>query len=220
MEKTGIQKASFWLIVILLIAAGIFSYGLRYLEVQPDRQADFSQIPMQAAGWQAEEIFFSESAYEILKATLSTMRAYRSQEQLAPVLFIGYFKDQKYGSQIHSPRHCLPGSGWGILTHRRTTLSLGAQRLPINYLIIGDRNNRQLMYYWFETRTGKITSEFALKFNLFLNALLLKPTDAAFIRLTINLPAGHAPREGEEILQRFLSEFYESIENSLPFNSR
>jgi EpsI family protein len=86
-------------------------------------------------------------------------------------------------------------------------------------VIIGAKESRQLMYYWFETRSGTITSEFALKFNLFLNALFMKPTDAAFIRLTVDIPPGGSIKTGEEVLHKFLTDFLTPIENSLPFNS-
>ena len=219
MEKTGIQKTGFRIILALLILTGALSYTLRYIKVEPDSMPDFSLIPMSKAGWTAEEFQFPLSTLEILKATETTMRVYLSDLPTAPALFIGYFEDQKYGSQIHSPRHCLPGSGWGILSHTQRDIDIDGVSLPINHVVIGNKDNLQLMYYWFETRSGKITGEFSLKFNLFLNALMMKPTDAAFIRLTVNLPPGWTIKQGEEILESYLSDFFQDIENSLPFNS-
>ncbi|MEJ2307119.1 MAG: EpsI family protein, partial [candidate division WOR-3 bacterium] len=181
MEKARIQASGFGLIAALLILTGALTYTLRYIRVQPDTIADFSAIPMHDRNWSGEEILFSDETYAILKATKSTMIAYKSEEEPGPGLFIAYFQDQKYGAQIHSPRHCLPGSGWGILKHTHEKIQVNGKTLPINRVLIGARENRQLMYYWFVTRTGIITSEFGLKFNLFMNALFLKPTDAAFV---------------------------------------
>ena len=59
MEKTGIQKTGFRLIIILLVIAGALTYTLRYLKVEPDRMADFKAIPMSQGEWRSEEIFFS-----------------------------------------------------------------------------------------------------------------------------------------------------------------
>jgi EpsI family protein len=219
MEKARIQASGLGLILVLLLVSGALAYTLRYMKVEPDRMADFERLPMENGKWKAEEMIFSEMTYEILKATKTTMRAYDSGEELIPVLFIGYFEDQKYGSQIHSPRHCLPGSGWGIMSHRQEKIEINGRILPINRVIIGARDNRQLMYYWFETRSGTLTSEFALKFNLFLNALFMRPTDAAFVRLTVNIPQGAPQKTAEDVLHDFLSDFLEPIENSLPFNS-
>ncbi len=217
MEKAGIQKSAFAVIVALLILTGSAAYALRYMNVEPDELADFDKIPQNLNGWEAEEVFFSEATYDILKATETTTRIYHSDHELLPVLFIGYFKDQKYGSQIHSPRHCLPGSGWGILSHTQREIEVNGRTIPINYVLIGSRNQLQLMYYWFETRSGTITNEFGLKFNLFMNALFMKPTDAAFLRLTVNLPNENSIRQGEQILMSFLEDFLPAIEKSLPF---
>ncbi|HER00310.1 MAG TPA: EpsI family protein [candidate division Zixibacteria bacterium] len=219
MEKARIQAYGFGLILVLLLVSGALAYTLRYMKVEPDRMAEFEHIPLQKDRWRGEQILFSDVTYEILKADETTMRTYSSGDELIPVLFIGYFKDQKYGSQIHSPRHCLPGSGWGILSHRREKIEVNGRVLPVNHVIIGAKENRQLMYYWFETRSGTITGEFELKLNLFLNALLMRPTDAAFIRLTVNIPPGAPVKTGEEVLHEFLSDFLTPIENSLPFGS-
>jgi len=220
MEKTGIQKTGFRIIIILLIIAGGFSYLLRFTTVKPDKLAEFEQIPHETEEWQGEEILFSATTYEILKATSTTLRTYSGPDNSAVSLFIGYFEDQKYGSQIHSPRHCLPGGGWGILAHLAKEIEINSRDIPINWLIIGDRDLRQLMYYWFETRSGYIRNEFALKFDLVKNALLMRPTDAAFVRLTVAVPPGRDLSYGDEILKDFLEEFYPEIENSLPFKSR
>ena len=220
MEKTGIQKTGFRLIIALLLITGALTYTLRYIKVEPESYPDFSKIPMSKNGWTAEEYTFSQATMDILKATETTMRGYVTDLPTAPGLFIGYFEDQKYGSQIHSPRHCLPGSGWGILSHTKRDLNIDGTILPINHVIIGNKDNMQLMYYWFETRSGKITGEFGLKFNLFMNALMMKPTDAAFIRLTLNLPPGWTIKQGEDVLNRFLNDFFPDIENSLPFNTQ
>ncbi len=219
MEKARIQASGIGLIIALLILTGALTYTLRYIRVQPDTIADFSEIPKRDGTWSGEEILFSEETYAIMKATKSIMIAYKSEDQPGPGLFIAYFQDQKYGAQIHSPRHCLPGSGWGILRHTREKIQINGQALPVNRVLIGARENRQLMYYWFVTRTGVITSEFGLKFNLFLNALFLKPTDAAFVRLTVSLPPGVSEKVGEEELQTFLGDFIMPIEKSLPFGS-
>jgi EpsI family protein len=217
MEKARIQTSGFGLILALLILTGALTYTLRYIRVQPDNTADFSSLPLQKGSWEGEEVLFSDVTYDILKATKTRMISYKLEEEPGPNFFIAYFQDQKYGSQIHSPRHCLPGSGWGILKHTHEKIQVNGKMVPINRVLIGSRENRQLMYYWFVTRTGVITSEFGLKFNLFMNALFLKPTDAAFVRLTVNLPPGSSERTGEEKLDKFLQDFITPIENSLPF---
>jgi len=75
-----------------------------------------------------------------------------------------------------------------------------------------------VVYYWFRTRSGELTSEYGLKFDLVFNSLRLKPTDAALIRLTTQVPRGEEA-VADQTLNDFLSVFYDRIENSLPFKT-
>ena len=81
-------------------------------------------------------------------------------------LFIAYFRDQKYGSQIHSPRHCLPGGGWVVAGLERVPFDLGVRKITVNRMTIAHKAEVDQMFYWFHTRSGDLTSEYALKFDL------------------------------------------------------
>ncbi len=206
----------YYLIIALLVVAGAISYTLRYVSVQPEHQSDFSVIPLEKDGWEGRELPLADWTLDVLKATDNTSRQYIAGDELFTSLFIGYFKDQKYGSQIHSPRHCLPGGGWGILSLEPIELDIDGERLSVNRVLIGDDRQRQIVYYWYRTRSGELTNEFALKFDLVKNSLFLQPTDAAMIRLMTFVNRGEE-EEGDRILKDFLRSFLPSIEKSLPF---
>jgi len=180
----------------------------------------FDQIPLERNGYAGEEQWFAEYSYDILKADTTTLRSYRSQNGEMLWLFVAYFQSQKYGSQIHSPRHCLPGGGWRIERHERFDLPLddGTSK-EMNRLLLRQRDRKQLMFYWFETRSGAVTGEFALKWNLMTNSLMLRPTDAAFIRL--DLPVNHSETLETTTARavNFLQAFHADIERALPFGN-
>ncbi len=189
---------------------------LRYVRVEPERPAELSMIPMRLHGWSAEEYPLSDFTLEVLKATNTTTRLYTDADGRQVSLFVGYFEDQRYGSQIHSPRHCLPGGGWGILGLGPVELQFGEHKFSANRVIIGNKKNRQVVYYWFRTRSGELTSEYGLKLDLVYNSLRFRPTDAAMIRLTTEAP-GDSEAPADDALRDFLSTFYDEIENRLPF---
>ncbi|HEX9912842.1 MAG TPA: EpsI family protein, partial [candidate division Zixibacteria bacterium] len=88
--------------------------------------------------------------------------------------------------------------------------------LKVNKLLISDKLSREVMYYWFQTRSGIITSELGLKLDLVLNSLKRAPTDAAFIR--INLPLNQlSEKEAQLVLEDFLKAFLPKIKEILPF---
>ncbi len=209
------------LAVVLLLIGGAFGNFLRYAENPPHRSAEFGSIPYEENGYRGEEYRFSEYSYEILQADTTTLRLYQGPDQEPYWLFIAYFESQKYGSQIHSPKHCLPGGGWQILHHDPYALLLpDGSRKEINRLVIADRGRRQLMLYWFETRGGAIRSEFGLKWDLVMNSLFFRPTDAAIVRLTMPIDEEGGGLNGAlSRAESYFRVFYPAIERALPFSS-
>ncbi len=203
--------------LILLVGGAVGNY-MRFAGAAPDRPPSFSEIPLERTVYYGEERRFSEESYDVLQADTTTLRLYTTVGGERLWLFVGYFASQKYGSQIHSPRHCLPGSGWRIAMIEPYLLRLsdGATH-EVNRLVITDRDNRQLMLYWFETRGGSIRSEFGLKWDLMRNSLLLRPTDAAMIRLNTPFLGSETVDQATQRAIAWLEQFYPSIERALPF---
>jgi len=202
----------------LIVLGGAAANFLRFVRPEPDRDPAFSEIPYQTGAYRGEERRFDEAAYEVLQADTTTLRLYRDTTGTPLWLFVGYFRSQEYGSQIHSPRQCLPGGGWriGEIEPYRLAFDGGFEK-NVNRLIISDGDHRQLMLYWFETRGGSLRSEFALKWDLMKNSLLLRPSDAAFIRLNLPMPPGGDVDAATRQAIAWLEAFYPSVEKALPF---
>lgn len=206
---------------LLIVVGGTFGNFMRYTEVHPEQQVNFEIIPYQSDRFAGVEHRFAELDYELLKADTSTLRLYRTQSGNDLWFFLAYFSSQKYGSQIHSPKHCLPGGGWQIQDLKPFEVNLlSGMNMIINRLVINRQGQKQLMFYWFETRSGIVRSEFSLKWDLMMNSMLLRPTDAAFVRLTINLKQGEDITSATNMVLDFLNDFYQAIDNSLPLNSK
>lgn len=211
------RKKEFWITSGLLVITLILVNLLRYSRVESQKLPGFALIPMQSENWSGQEYFFPDQTYELLKADASTLRRYANSEGKELYLFISYFKSQKYGSQIHSPKNCLPGSGWKILSREKTRIKGSSGfSLLVNRLLISDNQSKEVMYYWFQTRSGLVTSELGLKLDLVINSLKRAPTDAAFIR--INLPLNEvSEKEALVLVEDFLQVFQPRIEKALPF---
>ncbi len=213
------MKASL-IALIVILCGGLFGNYLRFVDREPNRPAEFATIPLESYGYYGDERRFAEASYDVLNADTTTLRLYRDANGVPYWLFVAYFSSQKQGSQIHSPKHCLPGGGWSIETIEPYTFHLSdGTAKEINRLVIGERRQRQIMLYWFETRGGAIRSEFGLKFDLMKNALLLRPTDAAFVRLTVPVPADGDIDAATERALSYLTAFHPHIVNALPFSA-
>lgn len=201
---------------LLLVGGGLANY-LRYSERMPDRGPDFAVVPGSLGDYVGQEKRFSEDSYDILKADTTTLRLYRGADNADYWLFVAYFGSQKYGSQIHSPKHCLPGGGWRIDQLEPYRFSAPDGEKLINRLVIADDHQREIMFYWFETRGGTIRNEFALKWDLMRNSLLLRPTDAAIVRVTSPFLPGESLETATARTLRYLERFDPLITQALPF---
>lgn len=203
----------------IIVLGGLAGNFLRFSEQTPRRGPDFEQIAYDGRGYQGEEQRFSDDSYAVLQADTTTLRKYSDSAGNVYWLFVAYFASQKYGSQMHSPRHCLPGGGWNLDQSDKCAIaSAASDTIVVNQTLISHGTSQQVMFYWFVTRSGALSSEYMVKLDLMKNSLLLRPTDAAFVRLTIPVRGGDvadAQARGKRFLRRWLVD----LERALPFDS-
>jgi len=216
---SGRGKKALVAVALLAILGGFGTY-LRSYQAEPDRPPDFSRIPMQTDELFGTEQRFEEYAYEVLRADTTTLRMYQEINGNLYWLFLAYFSSQKYGSQIHSPKHCLPGGGYKIISIEPYEIELdNGSTIVVNRMRIASKRRMELMMYWFETRTGVIRNEFGLKWDLMINSIMLRPTDAAICRLTMPLSLDADFEAATGRAEEFIREFYPYMQEALPFGN-
>lgn len=204
---------------LVILLGGIGGNYLRFVRQAPDRPPTFESIPLDVSGYYGQERRLPDFNYDVLQADTTTLRLYHSSSGTYFWLFVAYFASQEYGSQMHSPRQCLPGGGWRINDHQPFTFELhSGETITVNRLVIVQQDAQQLMYYWYETRSGALTDEFAVKWDLAVNSLFLRPTDAAFVRLTVPLLDGDLESADREAIE-FLQQLHPYIMEALPFDN-
>jgi EpsI family protein len=198
---------------LMIFLAGAFSWYLRWVEIKPDKLPDFSKIPLTAGEWSGSTRELSKEELAILRANRTYAATFSQPTSTSIELFVAYFTSQKYGSAIHSPRNCLPGSGWTIASIRKTLLTINGHGFKINKMTIWRNDQRYMVYYWYVTRSGEIDSELGLKLDLIKNSLIGKATDGVLIRVTAPLTPGFSDSPD---IQEFLDIFSKDIYSALP----
>jgi EpsI family protein len=199
-------------LIALFIVAGAGAYA-RVLEAnrvaagQPPR---LGALPAAFGDWRSQDIPMSPSVAKVLGADLTLQRVYQNSSRQQVEVFLAYFSRQAVNSQIHSPRHCLPGAGWTIVSTEPTNVDLPGGTQPATRMILQREGVSEQMLYWFRTRSGSVTGEYALKFDLVRNSLARRPTDAVFVRYVAHDKDTAAMRDVmatlEKPLQAVLSE--------------
>jgi len=208
-------KAAYIAAAVILLAGWFFSYRLRHPQASSATSADLQNIPETLDGWTSRDIPISPEILDLLDVNQYIYREYIDETGQSIWLFVGYFTSQKFGTGVHSPRNCLPGSGWEIINRSYKRLP-GDTTMTVNKLDIMKGDSRQIMYYWFVTRAGHLNNEFSLKGSMVKNALLGRPTDAAFIRINATVE-GLDSENAENRIGNFIRIFEKGLYSALPF---
>jgi len=99
-------------------------------------------------------------------------------------LLVAWFQTQRGGArQPHSPKVCLPASGWTPEATGEVTLDTAAGAITVNRYLVANHAQRAVVLYWYQTPRRVIAGEWAAKFWLVPDALRDKRTDTALVRV-------------------------------------
>ncbi len=116
--------------------------------------------------------------------------------------YAAYYESVGTGGGYHSPKNCLPGGGWGISSVKEVQISpLDGSGKPVSVteMIIRNRDEYQVVYYWYQNRGRIIASEYWEKIYLVLDAIFKKRRDGSFIRIMAFAPDGNISAAEEEL---------------------
>jgi EpsI family protein len=109
-----------------------------------------------------------------------------SDEGPSPVtVYVGYYDHQTQGKTIHSPKNCLPGSGWEALSSTLVTLSTTAGPAIVNRYVLQNKSERALVLYWYQGRGRVAANEYRVKWELLRDAALRGRSEEALVRIVV-----------------------------------
>lgn len=189
MPRTG-SSARLWT-AACVVALGILTmHQVSHGEAVLPR-APLSGLPLTLGRWAGERVPLPGRIVRAVGLDDYVNRVYRDPALGAVTLFISYYRTQRTGQTIHSPRNCLPGAGWLPLDSRRLSIAVaGHAPIDVNEYLVARDAARVLVLYWYQERGRVIASEYSAKFWLTADALTRHRTDGALVRVTTPVTAG------------------------------
>jgi exosortase D (VPLPA-CTERM-specific) len=162
----------------------------------------FASVPEEFKGYTSQVLPMDPSVAEVLGADDTLVVNLSSPEGDLTNLYLAYLDAQRDGRSWHSPRQCIPGGGWQIQNHD-VVKSKTPDGKPFNYnrLLIQNRDQRQLVYYWYDQRGRNVANEFVMKFWLIFDAATRHRSDGALVRLITPIEEGEPVAAAEKRLQ-------------------
>jgi EpsI family protein len=202
----------FILVYVLFAVAGLIITTHRDAAVPTNKP--FSQFPLQVNSWHmSKQNEFSDSILNVLKPTDYLSRQYTGANRKTVSLYLGYHGGGKNGGEIHSPKHCLPGSGWYEVSTQRGELATGNGTINLVRALYQKGDSKELFLYWFQVRDQSISNEYSLKIAQIINSALHKRRDATFVRVSVPVATdiNQANSDGEQFIRDFSPHFKEFL---------
>ena len=176
-------------IAILVVVLAISNIGIRAMShgrAVPLRQ-ELATLPQGIEGWTGHNLpDLPEGEKQILKADDYLTRVYTGDRSQIG-LFIAYYGSQQSGDALHSPKNCLPGSGWDPVQSEVIRIPNAAKPgsfFIANHYVVQKDELQQDVIYWYQANQRIFASEYWGKIYLVEDALTKNRTDGAIIRLT------------------------------------
>jgi exosortase D (VPLPA-CTERM-specific) len=216
--RAGNSLASFILAALLVVSAATFLHARGRSEVFPPR-LPLKQFPVQLDARFGTGIPIDQDTLEVLGAGDFLHRYYQDADQTPTIdLFIAYFRSQRAGDTIHSPKNCLPGAGWTQIESRRVTISTpGHSPFPATRYIIARGDSRQVVLYWYWAHDRGVASEYWAKFYLVADSIKMNRSDGSLVRLITPLLPGETPDTATQRLHDFAADVVPQLQAYIPW---
>jgi len=170
---------------LLLVVQGAAFYELgRRAEVIPQSKP-LSAFPTLIGNWQmVREGVLEQDEKDVLRADDYLTRQYAAPGKTAS-LFVAYFRSQRAGQTPHSPKNCLPGSGWSWSVSDTIHVDIAGRGQPIqiNRYIVSKSDDHAVVLYWYQSRDRVVASEYRAAAFTAWDALRHNRTDTELVRV-------------------------------------
>ncbi|HEX8817040.1 MAG TPA: EpsI family protein [Terriglobales bacterium] len=145
-------------------------------------------FPLDFGTWSGRDIPIDRDVLKVAAVDDYLNRVYQSTGDAPVSLYVGYYMSQQTGDAIHSPKNCLPGSGWEPVSAGRSEIALpDGKHALVNSYLIEKGLDRELVLYWYQSHGRIIASEYWAKVYMVRDALKLNRTDSALVRVVTPL---------------------------------
>lgn len=205
----------FCIVVLVLLASTVCLHAMSHGEPIVARES-LSKLPYSIGSWSGSEVPLDADTLKVVGVTDYANRSYLSPTELPVQLYVGYYASQRTGDTIHSPKNCLPGSGWDPIYAGYATLPMSdGSTIKVNKYVIAQGLDKQLVFYWYQGRGRVVASEYWGKFWMIHDAIVRNRTDGALVRVITPIQQGDVA-QAQVRLEKFTRILFPALSKFIP----
>lgn len=147
-----------------------------------------SDFPRIVGPWQAgpDEIL-PENVVRVLNVDDYVSRSYVGPGSTVH-FYASYFSTTWGGKTYHSPRNCMPGSGWDVADLQVVPVTFTnphPRTIKVSRMLMQKGAEHQIVLYWYQGRGRIMPTEYSERLYRVLDSLIHRRTDGAFVRIIV-----------------------------------
>jgi len=208
------------ILTIILIAQASVFYGFSRGSENVPLVQSLDRFPAQTGNWRLlQNGVIEDEVKEVLRADDYLTRVYGdTQSKQVASLFVAYFRSQRAGQTPHSPKNCLPGSGWIWTISDTVPVAIPglAQPIVVNRYVVTKGEERAMVLYWYQSRDRVVASEYQAAAYSVSDALRYNHTDTALVRVVVGFRGPQDQPAAYETAVNFIQSFYPTLRRFFP----
>jgi EpsI family protein len=205
------------LTAVLLAQASLFYGFSRRENIPPHKPLEL--FSLEDGNWGlVQDVDIDKDTLDVLKADDILSRVYQNRRtgDLA-TLFVAYFSTQRTGKAPHSPKNCLPGSGWAPSQSGTIEIPIpgAAKPIRVNKYIVSRGQNQSVVLYWYQAHDRVIASEYSAKIYTIADAIRYDRSDTSLVRVVVDVSDGNTQKATAAAVS-FVQAFFQPLKEYLP----
>jgi EpsI family protein len=209
-----------WSPAALLAVGALLTVGVDHQRSMPLSMPLDTAMPLEVEGFRGTDIEISAAEQRVAGMTSYVMRIFSADAADTDLLaaafsvYVGYYDQQMQGRTIHSPKNCLPGSGWDALIAQPAVIATAAGRVQVNRYLLRRDQEKALVLFGYQGRGRIESNEYAVKWDLLRDAALMRRSDEALVRVLV--PVVTTEEAALELAVRVAQRIIPAVDAALP----
>jgi EpsI family protein len=174
------------ILTVLLLTQAVLLFSFTQKEAVPATRPLVDLPPVLGNWTKVQDGIIDKDTLDVLQSDDIINREFVSTNGQRASLFVAMFRSQRNGKTPHSPKNCLPGSGWVQQTTNTIHMDVPGVANPVeaNRYVVSKGDYKAVVIYWYQSRERSVASEYWAKYYVIQDAIRYNRTDTSIVKVT------------------------------------